>query len=299
MLSCTDPYLSTHGAFPCGKCPACLSTRRRTWAHRIMLETRMNPGRSTFLTLTYSEEKCPRTLEGFGTLELKHLQDFWKRLRKNTAHKLRYFACGEYGELSVRPHYHAALWGLAPCAGSPIQRLPNNGGRLCLCATCSAVRTAWGFGHVMVGSLTEKSAMYIAGYVVKKMTHGTDPRLNGRAPEFARMSLKPGIGASAMAPAASALKEYNLPVPAGFRHHDLNHRVLPLGRYLRRILAKEVSDGTPEGIRYALRTDEALLKNFAAVRVLRQYAWPLDQRPKEVLQTIVPQVQPSRKKETL
>ncbi|AXH76280.1 MAG: replication initiator protein [Microviridae sp.] len=296
MLSCTDPFLSTHGAFPCGKCPACLSTRRRTWAHRIMLETRINPNRSTFLTLTYAEEKCPRTSEGFGTLELKHLQDFWKRLRKNTGLKLRYFAVGEYGELSVRPHYHAALWGLAPCAGSPIIKLPNKGGLQCRCTTCSVVRTSWGFGHVMVGSLTEKSAMYIAGYVVKKMTNSQDPRLNGRAPEFSRMSLKPGIGANAMQEAASTLRQYSLPVPSGFRHE---RKILPLGRYLRRRLATLISDGTPEGIQKALNTEIPLRANFAAVRTLRQYAWANELHPKEVLKTIIPEIQPARKKETL
>lgn len=298
MLSCTDPFLSTHGAFPCGKCPACLSTRRRTWAHRIMLETRMHPTTSTFLTLTYTEEKMPRTPEGFGTLELKHLQDFWKRLRKNTGLKLRYFAVGEYGGLSVRPHYHAALWGLAPCAGSPIKQLPNKGGQICLCPTCSVVRTSWGFGHVMVGTLTAKSSMYIAGYVVKKMTHSSDPRLNGRAPEFSRMSLKPGIGASAMEPAALTLRQYSLPVPSGFRHHD-QKRILPLGRYLRRTLAKLVTDGSPEQIREALRTDTHLTANFAAVRVLREYAWSTQERPKEVLKALIPSTIPAVKKETL
>lgn len=44
------------------------------------------------------------------TLCKKHLQDFFKRLRKNTGVKLQYFACGEYGKKFGRPHYHLLVW---------------------------------------------------------------------------------------------------------------------------------------------------------------------------------------------
>ena len=32
-----------------------------------------------------------------------------KRLRKKYGSKIRFFQCGEYGELYGRPHYHACL----------------------------------------------------------------------------------------------------------------------------------------------------------------------------------------------
>lgn len=97
----------------------------------------------------------------------------------------------------------------------------------------------------MVGQLTEQSAQYIAGYVVKKMTRPEDKRLFGRGPEFARMSLRPGIGAHAIPDVASVMMQYKLEnrgdVPVGLRHGPKER---PLGRYLRRQLRLQV--GLPE-----------------------------------------------------
>lgn len=115
-MTCEAPFLGTGGVYPCGRCPACLSKRRRTWAHRIMLEAYGHEGRSSFVTLTYAEAFVPRGLRDAPTLELGHLQGFIRSLRKrDKAIKVRYFACGEYGERSGRPHYHLALFGYPPC----------------------------------------------------------------------------------------------------------------------------------------------------------------------------------------
>lgn len=70
------------------------------------------------------------------------------------------------------------------------------------------------------------------------MTRVDDERLGGRPPEFARMSLKPGIGLGAMHEVASTLLWHELEkrdqdVPAELRHGE---KRWPLGRYLRRNL---------------------------------------------------------------
>lgn len=67
------------------------------------------------------------------------------------------------------------------------------------------------------------------------MTRYDDPRLQGRWPEYARMSLRPGIGHDFMWDAASSFLEFNLQsqpdVPSGLRH---GAKVYPLGRYLQK-----------------------------------------------------------------
>lgn len=65
---------------------------------------------SIFVTLTYSDEHLPE----FQSLKKADLQKFFKRLRKRLGdRKIRYFACGEYGEQSQRPHYHAIIFGVS------------------------------------------------------------------------------------------------------------------------------------------------------------------------------------------
>lgn len=215
---------------------------------------------SSFVTLTYSPENAPRD----GSLEPKHLQDWLKRLRFAVRpSRIRFFAVGEYGDRTERPHYHAALFGFAPCSGGVL-----SGRGECPCASCLLVRETWGFGHVMVAELSFKSAAYIAGYVVKKMTRTDDIRLNGRWPEFARMSLRPGIGADAMWDVASAVmlnqleKKTDFDVPVDLRHGS---KKFPLGRYLRRLIRARVGlpEGAPPHVLEALRS--GLLPVFGAV----------------------------------
>lgn len=99
-------------------------------------------------------------------------------------------------------------------------------------------REIWKKGMVHVGELNAKSARYIAGYVTKKMTKSDDPRLKGRHPEFARMSLKPGIGADASSSLAKVLlSDYGL--TSMKQKGDVPHVIkiggkeVPLDRYIR------------------------------------------------------------------
>lgn len=225
-MLCKKPFHN----FACGQCLPCRFNRRRLWTHRMMLESLMHE-ECSFLTLTYDAEHLPAG----GTLVPRDVQLFLKRLRKAVAPAaLRYFFVGEYGDKTQRPHYHAALFGLGIGA-------------------TDIVKEAWGLGHVMLGDLTLHSAQYIAGYTVKKMTKDSDPRLNGRHPEFARMSLRPGIGAHSMISVAQSLRNKfganliadSADVPTSLKHSGKN---LPLGRYLRKKLIsnlnlKEFLDG--------------------------------------------------------
>lgn len=194
-----------------------------------MLES-LQHGDNTFVTLTYSDEHCP------SELAPKHVTDWLKRLRFSIApHQIRYYLVGEYGDQTFRPHYHAALFGLPNCRRG-ITWVSRDGGRCC--SMCDIVADSWSLGNVVLAPLNVKTAAYIAGYVTKKMTHKDDPRLEGRHPEFARMSLRPGIGHPALHEIASEIMRFDLEkteddVPSGLRHGS---SVFPLGRYLRRKL---------------------------------------------------------------
>lgn len=151
--------------------------------------------------------------------------------------KLRFFAVGEYGDQSWRPHYHVVLFGGGQCARVITRNAvgtsrpdPEN-----CCAFCRTISRTWNKGLVQTGEVNDKSLGYVAGYVMKKMTAADDKRLDGRHPEFTRMSRRPGIGFYAMDDVADGLLriEWQKDVPSGLRHGP---HVLPLGPYLKRKL---------------------------------------------------------------
>lgn len=246
MTLCRNPYIQGMHAHNCGQCMPCRIQRKRVWTHRIMLEA-TSSNDNTFCTLTYRDKDLPLSGSGLPTLEPKHLQDWLKRLRfmfakggqelrLNQPLRLRYYAVGEYGDETFRPHYHAALFGFPSCLyiNSRYSLRRSN-----CCPNCDLVRDTWTHGQILLGTLEASSAGYMAGYVTKKMTRSDDPRLGDRYPEFSRMSLRPGIGAHFMHDVAHTLMRFNLEddtqgdVPSSLRHGT---RTLPLGRYLRRKL---------------------------------------------------------------
>jgi len=233
-MLCRDPYIMGMQAFPCGRCMPCRRQRKRLWTHRILLEASLNSD-NAFVTLTYAEENLPAG----GSLRKKDYQDWLKRLRKAARPlKIRYFVVGEYGDEGGRPHYHAVIFGLPSCWRGNTKR--NNRGlpdASNCCAVCRMVQASWPAGFVDVGTVTHQSAAYVSGYVTKKMTHRHHPWLNGRDPEFAQMSLKPGIGYAFMHEVASTLLAHDYlgegDVPVTLSHGKTQRL---LGRYLRKKL---------------------------------------------------------------
>jgi len=184
-----------------------------------MLLEQMQHGDSAFVTLTYSEENVPLRLTDDGpvpdTLDPEDTQKFMKKLRKRLyPRELRYFLVGEYGDKTWRPHYHAAIFGLS-------------------IFDAASVDAAWGKGFTHTGDLTSASAQYVAGYVTKKLTSPDHPDLQGRYPEFARMSLRPGIGALAIPTLTLATQQaaqFGLSeTPSAL---TMGSKSLQLGRYL-------------------------------------------------------------------
>lgn len=142
---------------------------------------------SCFITLTY-EKTGP-------SLVPMDFTRFMYRVRQKLG-PTRFFACGEYGEENLRPHFHALLFGQT-----------FNDGIECGKNICSSkiLDSLWKNGFSSFGNVSYDSAAYVAGYTVKKV-NGPKADLHYKrvdietgelvdcVPEFGRMSLKPGIG---------------------------------------------------------------------------------------------------------
>lgn len=182
-------------SLPCGQCLGCRLERSRQWAMRCLHESTLHK-RNCFVTLTYSDEFLPYR----GQLQYPDFQRFMKRLRKSTdSDKVRFFMSGEYGEENWRPHYHAILFN-CDFADRRYWRVSEGGFR---CDRSERLERLWPFGSCEVGSVTFESAAYVARYCVSKRTgFGADEWYSRvdkdgayqLTPEFAHMSLKPGIG---------------------------------------------------------------------------------------------------------
>jgi len=169
---------------PCGQCIGCRLERSRQWAVRIMHEASLHES-NYFVTLTYSPEHLPADL----SLNKRHWQLFAKRLRKRVG-PFRFFHCGEYGEQSARPHYHACLFGID--FPDKVFYSESGGNRL---YTSELLDSLWSHGDCKIGDLTFESAAYVARYIMKKVTGVEAPGFyEGRRPEYVTMSRRPGIG---------------------------------------------------------------------------------------------------------
>lgn len=181
---------------PCGRCVGCRVARSRAWSLRCVHEASLFR-ENCFVTLTYDAEHLPPG----GSLRYRDFQLFMKRLRRHfNGREIRFFVCGEYGEGLKRPHYHACLFNV----DFPDKR------RTSLLGKRSGWRSElltrlWGHGHTHLGDLNVRSAGYAARYVLKKVcgrdaeahycSVDSDGVVTALQPEFARMSLRPGIGA--------------------------------------------------------------------------------------------------------
>lgn len=180
---------------PCGQCIGCRLERSRQWAVRCVHESQLH-NENCFITLTYDDENLPSS----RSLNHRDWVLFFKRLRKKFGRGIRYYMCGEYGENTARPHYHACVFGLDFHDKSPWKE--SNGHTVYTSATLDKL---WGMGHTTVGDVTFDSAAYVARYIMKKVTgdladdhyQWTDwdtGEVHYVDPEYTQMSRRPGIG---------------------------------------------------------------------------------------------------------
>jgi len=136
------------------------------------------------ITLTYSV--APEGL-------VKHdFQLFMKRLRKRISpQKVRFLACGEYGDKFSRPHFHAGLFGWCPPDMTPFSGKYRS----------AFLESLWPAGFSLVDHCSFDAFAYIARYMVKKVlgkgadAHYLDSETGEyRTPEFLLCSRRPGVG---------------------------------------------------------------------------------------------------------
>lgn len=173
---------------PCGKCIGCRLAHSRQWAVRCVHEASLHD-RNCFLTLTFDDAHFPAS----GSVSVRDVQLFLKRLRKALSYqniKIRFFACGEYGDKNLRPHYHLIIFNYDFSADRQLLRQTPYGPLY----ISDFLFRLWPYGFHTIGNVTFKSCAYVARYVTKKVYGKDAPAYyNGRTPEFITMSRKPGI----------------------------------------------------------------------------------------------------------
>jgi len=140
----------------CGVCIECRIRKSRDWAIRCYHERSMHE-RSCFITLTYAENPI--------ALCRRDVTLFFKALR-NAGFRFSYFGCGEYGDETLRPHYHIILFGVDFGHDRYPWRKTQKGH---LQYRSPTLEKHWQHGHAEIGEATEQSAAYVARYTLKKI----------------------------------------------------------------------------------------------------------------------------------
>lgn len=167
---------------PCTTCIGCIKAHAQAWALRCHLEATKHL-HNGFATLTFDDPHLPFTLDWN-----RDGQSFLKALRYRSAQPIRFFASGEYGTKTHRPHYHFLLFGYNP--------LGTDGQRM--------VQDSWGKGQIQLTPVTPARIAYVAGYTDKKaddrfrsVEHADPETGEVWQPPLIQMSRNPGLGSHA------------------------------------------------------------------------------------------------------
>lgn len=262
---------------PCGKCPACRARKRAEWVVRNEIELKHSKN-AFFITLTYANQWLPIGANGLPTLKKRDLQLFLKRFRKILGDDhIRYFACGEYGTDTKRPHYHLIVYNF------PEEKFDID----------DVVRRSWHYHQddksIRVERIKSMAAIaYTAKYVLKSDDFNDRDQkpfmLASRRPAIGSQELKSRVAFEKVAPQVSWVRPdgYKAPVPRYFRskykelmsemdyeHYD-DIRRAEMSEIERKQLAKERVLHDKDIRRYGkdmhLPDYEALLHDFQVVK---------------------------------
>lgn len=252
----TESYI-----IPCGQCIGCRMDYSKFRANRCYLESlEYDKDCNWFITLTYRDEKLPVG----HTLQKKDWQLFMKRFRKNfnSAYykyclennlkfeykNIRFLACGEYGDTTFRPHYHAIIFN---CPFFDLskefewydekEKIVKK--RLLMSKTkpmffSKILYDSWGLGNITIASANWNTMAYVSRYIVKKQK-GKDniyEKLGIEKP-FLLASRRPGIGYNFFYNNLDLISNVDeIYIPQGLKG-DVS--ISKPGRYFDKILEKE------------------------------------------------------------
>lgn len=239
---------------PCGRCYQCLTNRKREWVWRMYKEAQYADN-AIFITLTYDQENLERQCSVVdtdtgeiheGVLVYADLQEFIKRIRSRQeyylekkyshlksgsapiAKKIKYYACGEYGEKSGRPHFHLIMYNVL----SAIQE------EICITSPSSTEidpNSVWKYGFATIGKWNVRRLAYTAKYVMK----GTDQRWYAQKPKkfWPKALISRGLG-DAMLKDPNIIKQFRENKIFEVQHPDLGKMKLPR-RFMEKIHDKQ------------------------------------------------------------
>lgn len=180
-ISC-KPNGVDHMVVPCGHCEDCIQRKRSDWTIRLLAEEKYCSN-AYFVTLTYSDKFVPIE-NGYFHLKKSDLQNLFKRYRRQTDKKngkfasrvFKYYAIGEYGENTKRPHYHCILFNVdieifIDCWRRIVERF-------------GVVNYCEPIGMIHCGDVTKQSINYVTSYVINKYKYSKRKKY----PPFAIMS---------------------------------------------------------------------------------------------------------------
>ncbi|AXH78089.1 MAG: replication initiator protein [Microviridae sp.] len=153
----SNPKTGKSMAVRCGKCPSCQKFTASQWNIRLIEQEKCTKN-NYFITLTLTDDNITWGFDS-PTLSKRDIQLFLKLLRKRISpQKVKYFAVGEYGETTKRPHYHLLIFDTGIDSPKVLQNV---------------IYTSWidkndeskGFCHV--GDVTPDSIRYVSGYMEK------------------------------------------------------------------------------------------------------------------------------------
>lgn len=156
-------YLSDPLAIPCGHCVGCRQDKAAEWKQRCCDQWKdASPEELHFVTLTYGDWSLPITRNGEPYLRKKDLDDFIMALRRpayGVKKDIEFFACGEYGDIGHRPHFHIVM-------RYPLEDLIPYAWQ---CSHSATVDKAWKRkGVTQVKPVEPNLIAYVCGYCEKK-----------------------------------------------------------------------------------------------------------------------------------